>query len=269
VDLPPNHTYQWVIAVIVMPIVLLLLKGWADSRKKKTDGVPTPTQPTTATQATLHAENSSVTNSPVASGSGNNQNLNAPVFNVHISNAAAPPKHVEPVHAAGAAYERALPNIIALAPYVAGVRLSNQGLWSEDQPMHSAFIVSFTNEARRGGQNSGGMVKAQLIYREGVRELRRITGCWLNQPEDIVPFHTDDTHSLILGLMLEQQFTVVGKRRLKVDQNTDEFPQDMIPLLGFKDGTVSVRLTSYYGGGDVLYEGQFQLSTRPPEIIRL
>jgi hypothetical protein len=68
--------------------------------------------------------------------------------------------------------------------------------------------------------------------------------------------------------MLGEQFNIVGKRRIRVALNTDEIPQEIIPLHGFRQGTVSVRVT-HVETGEVLYEGQFQLNTRPPEIIRL
>jgi len=117
-------------------------------------------------------------------------------------------------------------------------------------------------------QNVGGLVKAQLIFRDGVRELRRVTGCWLNQAADMTEFRVDDTHGLMLGLMLGEQFQSVGKRRIRVDVNADEIPMDVVALRGFEQGMVSVRLT-HVDTGDVLYEGQFRLNTRPPEIIRL
>ncbi|SRR6266481_2835313 len=253
-----STNYQWVVAVVAMPIILLLLKRWADSPKKTAGTVPA--------QAALSAEGSSVSNSPVAGGSGINQNVNAPVFNVNIGQSA--PAQAEPVHAAPAARQRLLPHIVATGAHVARVSQVSQGVWSESYPEQDAFIVQFTNEARMGGQNVGGLVKAQLIYRDGVRELRRVTGCWLNQVADMTEFRVDDTHGLMVGLMLGQQFTTVGKRRITVALGTDEIPQDVNPLHGFDQGTVSVRLT-HTNSGEVLYEGQFQLNTRPPEIIRL
>jgi hypothetical protein len=255
-----STNYQWVVAVVLMPIILLLLKRWAESPKKTAGAAPT--------QAALSAEGSSVSNSPVAGCSGNIQNVNAPVFNVNIRQPAPAPAQAEPVHAAPAARQRFLPHIVATGVHVARVSQVSQGVWSESYPEQDAFIVQFTNEARMGGQNVGGLVKAQLIYRDGVRELRRITGCWLNQVADMTEFRVDDTHGLMVGLMLGQQFTTVGKRRITVALGTDEIPQDANPLHGFDQGTVSVRLT-HTSTGDVIYEGQFQLNTRPPEIIRL
>ena len=81
-------------------------------------------------------------------------------------------------------------------------------------------------------------------------------------------FRVDDTHSLMVGLMIDKQFTTVGKRRIRVGLNADEIPMDVNALDGFEQGTVYVRLT-HADTGDVLYVEQFGLNTRPPEIIRL
>lgn len=228
--------YQWLVAVVVMPILLLLLKQWADSRKK------TPT-PAPAPQTALNAQDSQVANSPVAAGSGINQNINAPVINVNVGQPAAPP--VEPKPFRPAPVPRHLPNIIVTGANIASVLLVDQGVWSETHSAWdpSAFVVQFTNEARRTGQNVGGLVKAQLIYRDGVRELRRVTGCWLNEAADMVNFRVDETYSLMVGLMLEPQFNTIGKRRVTVALGTDEIQQDIVPLHGFEQGTASVRLT--------------------------
>lgn len=234
----------------------------------KKNGLTLKKAPTSAPapHTALNAEHSQVTNSPVAAGSGINQNVNAPVINVNVGQPAAPPAQLERFrHILLPHYP---PNIIVTGAHIASVSQVGQGVWSESHPMQDAFIVQFTNEARRSGPNVEGQVKAQLVYRDGVRELRRVTGCWLNQAADMTEFRVDDTHGLMVGLMLGERFNIVGKRRIRVDLNTEEIPQDIIPLHGFGQGIVSVRLT-HVDTGEFLYEGQFQLNTRPPEIIRL
>ena len=72
-----GSNYQWFIAVVVMPIILLLLKRWIDSRKSTSYPAPAP-------PATLNAQDSEVSNSPVAAGSGINQSVSAPVVSVNI-----------------------------------------------------------------------------------------------------------------------------------------------------------------------------------------
>jgi hypothetical protein len=243
-----------------MPIVLLLLKRLIFSKPR-----PVAEPKKTA----LSVKSSSVSNSPIANGSANNQNVNAPVFNVNIGPPAPVPPLAGPAQDARVPHQRPLPSMVATAAHVISVQRISQDVWSDrDSHVHDAFIVQFTNEARVGRQNVGGLVKAQLIFRNGVRELRRVTGCWLNQAADMTEFRVDDTHGLMLGLMLGEQFHSVGKRRIRVDVGADEIPMDVVALHGFEQGTISVRLT-HVDTGDVLYEGQFRLNTRPPEIVGL
>jgi pyrimidine deaminase RibD-like protein len=193
---------------------------------------------------------------------------NQPATNAQHGTTAVASVQIEPVHVAQPAHQRNLPNIIATDAHMAKVSQVDQGVWSESYPAQDTFVIQFTNEAQRTGPNVGGLVKAQLIYRDAVKELRRITGCWLNQAADMTEFRVGDTHCLMVGLMLGQQFTTVGKRRVRVSLGVDETRQDMNALHGFEQGTVSVRLT-HADTGEMLYECQFQLSTHPPEIIRL
>src|SRR5947208_15892738 len=80
-----GSNYQWLIAVVVMPIILLLLKRWIDSRKSTSNPAPAP-------QATMNAQDSEVSNSPVAAGSGINHSVTAPVVIVNIGNQAGTPQ---------------------------------------------------------------------------------------------------------------------------------------------------------------------------------
>ena len=217
-------------------------------------------------EAAITAQGAKVSESPVASGSGITQTVTT--HHHHYGTAAATPAQETQPAIAPASRRRNVPNIVRTNIYVGKVAQIEQGVWSESVPHEHAFIVQLTNEARPAELNVGGLVKAQLIYRDGVRELRRIIGCWLNQAADMTEFRVNDTQQLMVGLMAGQQFTIVGKRRIRVGLGTDEIPQDITPLYAFESGTVSVQLT-HANTGDVLYEEQFQLNTRPPEIIHL
>src|SRR5947199_9800227 len=72
-----GRNYQWLIVVVVMPIILLLLKRWIASRKSTSYAAPAP-------PATLNAQDSEVSNAPVATASGINQSVSAPVVIVNI-----------------------------------------------------------------------------------------------------------------------------------------------------------------------------------------
>ena len=144
----------------------------------------------------------------------------------------------------------------------------DHGVWSEGHGYQDALAVQFTNEAKRDSQNVGGLVKALLVYRQGEAEIRRITGCWLNQSADMTEFRVDETHSLLIGVMFGQQFMTIAKRRVRVDINTDEIPTDMNVLPNFHAVTISVRLT-HANTGEVLYEGALRLNENPFQISEI
>lgn len=132
--------YQWLVAVVVMPILVLLLKQWADSRKKAPTSAPPP-------QTTLNAQHSQVSNSPVAAGSEIKQNINAPVINVNVGQPTAPPTYGE-----GLRMPRSFPNIFLTGAYIASVSQVDQGFWSESYAQQDACTTTFRflNLAPRG-----------------------------------------------------------------------------------------------------------------------
>ena len=72
--------------------------------------------------------------------------------------------------------ERESPDVLRVAQRLAQTRMHPAVALPSARPRRrDAFVVQFTNEARRGESNVGGLVRAQLVYRDGVRELRRIT----------------------------------------------------------------------------------------------
>ena len=248
--------WEWVFSGIGVLGIALFIE-WMRRRSRS------PVQDTAIT-----AQGAPVSDSPVVSGSGSNQNINAPTINVNVNQPPAAPAQTERAQSAQVGLQPRLPNMVLTGVRVAGVQRIGEGVWEDIHPVQDAFIVQFTNEARSAAQNVAGLVKAQLVYRDGVRELRRVTGCWLHQAADMTEFRVDDTHGLMVGLMLGRQFNTVGKRWVRVDINSDEIHTEVVVLEGFEQGIVSVRL-SHTTTGDVLYEGQFQLNTRPPEIIRV
>lgn len=250
--------WEWVFSGIGVFIVGLFLQRWLKSSSEH--------------KSNLTAQGAKVIASPVASGTGITQTISETHHHHYPQPAQALPTtlaQAQPVAPAPTTpNQRPLPNIILTSNYVARVSQVEYGVWSERVPVQDAFILQLTNQARSGGPNVGGLVKAQLVYRQGLRELRRVNGCWLEQGADMTEFRVNDTHGLMVGLMMGQQFTTVGKRRVRVSLGIDEIPQDIAVLNLFEDGTVSVQLT-HADTGDVVYDGQFQLNTRPPEIIRL
>lgn len=381
-----STNYQWVVAVVAMPIILLLLKRWADSPKKTAGVAPTP-------QAVLSAEGSSVSNSPVVGGSGNTQNVNAPVFNVSLldSTPGAPgsPRYSEwreLVHELHESFQQIgyafLPlNVITPGietnDYEAGIRrgyrtlrnriliadaLKNAGMMekfqkiveyavSADTPrdpsqrgcptmtgfdiMASKFedelmelarkdsglasiqtsetgiaqkipnqpetptaempraniavcspdtiaiqeswssgglffqhndgniaaVVRFSNDAVIGAKNKEAVVKAAVIYRDGARELLRVTGCWLEQGAGEVRFRVDDSHKLIIGLIQGGEFCALDKREVHAHRRRG-WVTDLHRLGEMPKITALVRLTGA-SSGYCYFEGEFEVTTNP------
>ena len=97
-----SQNYQWIVSGIGVLILALLIERWRRSSQNLSGE---------ENNATLTAQGVNVENSPIASGSGNKQNINALVFNVNIGQPAAAPAQAEPVHAAPAPRQRSLPNL--------------------------------------------------------------------------------------------------------------------------------------------------------------
>jgi hypothetical protein len=257
------HWYEWVFSGIGVAVIVYLIQWWVRSGKKE--------------GASLTARQAKVIGSPVASGDNINQRVNAPFIqhadNVNIGDPvpARPAVLPDPVASEPAATRprRPLPNMVTTGARVCRVAQIGHGVWTEHHPGYQdALAVQFTNEARRDSPNVGGLVKALIVYRRGEEEIRRITGCWLNQAADMTEFRVDETHTLLVGVMLGQQLTTVGKRRVRVDINADEIPTDMNALPNFHGVTASVRLT-HADTGAVLYEGVFRLNENPLGIAEI
>ena len=66
--------------------------------------------------------------------------------------------------------ERFNPNIRMTGTGVASVSERGRGVWKEDvQGTEQVVVIQFTNEARPGVRNVGGLVKAALVYKNAVR----------------------------------------------------------------------------------------------------
>src|ERR1700693_1250556 len=96
--------------------------------------------------------------------------------------------------------ERFNPNIRMTGTGVASVSERGRGVWKEDvQGTEQAILIQFTNEARPGVRNVGGLVKAELVYKNEA-EVLRIIGSWLNAGSDHTEFRVDESHKLMVGI---------------------------------------------------------------------
>ena len=256
-----GNNYQWLIAVVVTPIILLLLKHWVNSRKRTSN-------PAAAPSATLNAEYSEVSNAPLAPESGINQSVSAPVVNVNIGQAAATGQEQAQPSRVAQAPDQPPPSAnivfcgtdtIAIQEALAG----GGGLFIQHDNGNSAAVVRFSNNAIQEAENKEAVVKAAIIYRDGAKELLRVTGSWLGQDGADVRFQVDSLHTLIIGFILGDDFCVLEKS--EVFGHRRHFWVNDLHHLGKPERlTALVRLTA--ASSECFFEGAFELTTNPLKI---
>ncbi len=160
--------------------------------------------------------------------------------------------------------ERFNPNIRMTGTGVASVSERGRGVWKEDvQGTEQAILIQFTNEARPGVPNVGGLVKSALIYKNDQAEVLRIIGSWLNAGGDHTEFWVDESHKLMVGIQYAQMFIVIGRHHVyEQGRFTIEIEPHDLPVFQ----TVRVKLTNA-NTGDFLYEGEFRVTLDPLGIV--
>ncbi len=235
-----------------MPIILFLLKRWADSSKKTADAGPR--------QPALSAEGSSTRKSQADSGVGIAQNINAPTFNVNIAQPAAIPARPSVPQKV----EETLPNIRYISAAPVSLRENPYSGLEEEGSAQNALIIRFANEARQGTKNLTARVKAVLIYRYGQNEID-LAGSWLHEGSDVSDFEPDSRrHILIAGVVVEGEFGAITGRRF-VSHRRNWYLADRYPLKGFQDGILFVQLTDVHTRR-LLFQGEFTISVNPLSI---
>jgi hypothetical protein len=117
-----------------------------------------------------------------------------------------------------------------------------------------AVVANVTNDARQAADDIGAIINATLIYQESGQELLRGTGCWLGESSGIVQFRVDDSHSVLLGVVIHGQFSVPTKRRILRGIDHVSFTTDR-NLLNYERATVTVRPSAaLHGCGSVFIQ---------------
>src|SRR3984893_1615168 len=249
--------YKWLFdgigALVVIGVVGYLLRGFRRAAEVEYRLVQPERQEKTDS-AELSVEDSQVTNSPVATGTGIFKNV------IHVGATAPPALAPVPI----AQPERHSPNIQMTSTGVAPVFERGRGVWKEDvQGTEQAVVIQFTNEARPGGRNVGGLVKAALVYKNDQAEVLRIIGSWLDASGDHTEFRVDESHKLMVGIKYAQMFIVIGRRHVyEQSRFTIETEPHDLPVFQ----TVRVNLTNA-NTGDFLYEGEFRVTVNPLGIV--
>ena len=160
--------------------------------------------------------------------------------------------------------EKFNPNIRMTGTGVASVSERGRGVWKEDvQGTEQAILIQFTDEARPGVPNVGGLVKAALVYKNDQAEVLRIIGSWLDASGDHTEFRVDESHKLMVGIQYAQMFIVIGRRHVyEQGRFTIEIEPHDLPVFQ----TVRVKLTNA-NAGDFLYEGEFRVTLNPLGIV--
>ena len=155
------------------------------------------------------------------------------------------------------------PNIRITGTGVASVSERGRGVWKEDvQGTEQAILIQFTNEARPEVRNVGGLVKAELVYKNEA-EVLRIIGSWLNAGSDHTEFRVDESHKLMVVIQYGQLFVTIGRRHVyEQSRFTVEVEPHDLPVFQ----TVRVKLTNA-NTGDFLYEGEFRVTLNPLVVV--
>jgi hypothetical protein len=220
-----SQNYIWLLSGAVLTLLIGLASFWFSKRR-----------------------NSSITNSPHASGSNIKENVNSPT--VHINVPAPVPPEVASMR----------PNMVRKAVRRAWLLRYGEtwGIGSEFDD--SGELVTFKNEARTGQQNVGALVRAHLIIQDkDGNEQTSFYGQWCEQASGVADFKVDQTRDLILGLVRADSFC--GLENKPMPDAADGFTS-RIHFMGLTEGFVAVRLTNA-DTGDVLYEGRFRFTTAP------
>ena len=152
------------------------------------------------------------------------------------------------------------PNLVVTGVEKTVVHQVQEGVWTARPLLHGvgfreaewlkvngprAIVLQFTNEAREGFANAGCLAKAVIVFHRQNQEIRRLTGCWLEQASDIVEFRVDGSHQLLVGLISRDQVETVTKRRIPADFGSETILTEAELLAtDMQQCTVSVRLTN-------------------------
>jgi hypothetical protein len=243
--------WEWVFSGIGVSIPVLFLGLWLRRKRRSRPS---------GHEAAVTAQGGKVSDSPVASGTGITQTVMATHHHyyppVETPSASAPPPELV------RAPEEAPPSskIIVTATRVIGVTQVGRSKWSDGNSEYEALVIQFTNEAASSGyQNSEPIVRPSLVYSdEQNKELLRITGGWINEETDLAAFRLEESHKLLIGILLGGQLAAFEYTRTPASGSGDYIDMVRRSLAGFQQGTVRVRLTGI-SSKTLLYEGYFDI----------
>jgi hypothetical protein len=207
--------------------------------------------------AAIAAQGAKVSESPVASGTGNVQRVNSPdIYHINSPNVVIPKPHAEepkPVKAP----QRLSTGLIRIVP----IRPTREDKFYAASNGTPAVLARFTNEPNESGKGVRVTAKARIVYcDDNGEELCRLNdGCWLEERLNSKNFDYDESHELMLCAVIDgvlHAFTNVRTQENYLDgTGSVEIPR-------FTSGSVDVRLTNKYTG-DVLNHSIYTLTAYP------
>jgi hypothetical protein len=237
--------FDGVAGAALLGIIGYLLKRWIEPK-----GPPSG----------LTAQGAKVSESPVASGTGNIQRVNSPNIYINPPNAAiqkpqaAEPKTVKPPHLLSAGLTRTVP-----------ILRTKEDKFYVHHDGRPAVLARFNNEPNEAGKGKQVTAKARIVYfDDNGEELCRLNdGCWLEERLNAKRFDYDESHELMLCSVIEGVLHAFTNVRVEENIYAEEDPgSDIWPVLRFTSGTVDVRLTNKYTG-EVLNHSIYTLTIDP------
>jgi hypothetical protein len=199
--------------------------------------------------------------------------ITAQTVNIHFNGSSTAPGASQP---AARSANDLTPNLIFIGADIAPISPISTEIWSREMGRFErrwatengqlAILARFTNEARQGPHNAGGLVKALMVYRSQGQEFRRLAGCWLEAPTDFVEFRVDETRELLIAVILDHRAHTVGKRRIPVGFNSETIETKAEAMPHLAEGIVSVRLTNA-DTGEFLFQREFGFTVNPLTLV--
>jgi hypothetical protein len=210
----------------------------------------------------ITAQGAKVSESPVASGTGNIQRVNSPnIYNINPPNAVIPKPHAEDPKAVKSP-QRLSTGLTRTVP----IRPTGDDTFAVASKGASAVLARFTNEPNEAGKGVRVTAKARIIYFDdnGAELCRLNDGCWLEERLNAKTFDYDESHELMLCFVNEGVLNAFTNVRVQENIYAEEDPgTGAIPIPGFTTtGTVDVRLSNKYTG-EVLNHSIYTLTTDP------
>jgi hypothetical protein len=249
-----SENWKW-LAAIVVPIVAAIVGYFI---KRSWEPKPQPS-------SQLTAQGARVSKSPVASGSNIKQTLTTHHHHYGEKAISAPPPTTPQSEKPPKKLVTGLPRTLSISVKEDGTFYASASGKSE------AVLIQFTNEPDAMGKNLEVTAKARIVFcDDNDVELGRVNdGCWLEERVNVKDFGFDETHELVIAAFVDGELLAfTNVRNQEHYHSEDDEGVKLIPIQGFRSGTVDVRLTNKYTGM-VLNHSRFRLTAEPLKAIRL